>query len=143
MAGKVTKKGGLISLIGLGGGTLPFGWADVKAGVDCVNISNGGTLQDLREIIALVGRGEIKMQVQRYPFSKAFEALEDLRQGKVQGHAVLTFGEFDKLLTNELIRKVTWLSHIHCGAVVFLPITQVCLVKNKSVRNIFWTKRYI
>ena len=90
---QVTKKNGVVSLIGLGGGSVPFGWADVKPGVELV-ISNGGTLQDLREIIALARRGKITMQIQKYPFSQAFEALDDLRQGKVQGRAVLTFDEF-------------------------------------------------
>ncbi|MFB4211600.1 NAD(P)-dependent alcohol dehydrogenase [Shouchella sp. JSM 1781072] len=90
LAAEITKGLGIISLVGLGGGSLPFQWGSVKPGVE-LRISQGGTLSHLREIINLAKRGQVKMQTQKYDFENLSEALDDLRNGNVKGRAVLTF----------------------------------------------------
>ena len=49
-----------------------------------------------KEIMDLAKAGKITVQAQKYPFSKVLEALDDLRNGRVEGRAVITFEEFDE-----------------------------------------------
>ena len=95
LAAQITKGLGLISILGLGGGTLPVSWTTVKPGV-MVRLTQGGTITDLYEIMDLAKAGKITVQAQKYPFSKVLEALDDLRNGRVEGRAVITFEEFDE-----------------------------------------------
>ena len=41
-------------------------------------------------------KSKIKVEAQQYPFSKVLDALDDLRNGRVEGRAVITFEEFDE-----------------------------------------------
>lgn len=95
LAAQITKGLGLISILGLGGGTLPVSWTTVKPGV-MVRLTQGGTITDLYEIMDLAKARKITVQAQKYPFSKVLEALDDLRNGRVEGRAVITFEEFDE-----------------------------------------------
>jgi len=47
------------------------------------------TRADAREFLALAPRAGVKTQVRRYPLVAANEALADLREGRLQGAAVL------------------------------------------------------
>ncbi len=94
LAAKITKGLGIISILGLGGGTLPVSWTTIKPGV-IVRLTQGGTITDLKEIMDLAKAGKIKVKATQYPFSKLIEALDDLRNSRVDGRAVLTFEEFD------------------------------------------------
>lgn len=93
ISAKIAKSFGVVSIMGLGGGSLPVNWTTLKPGVE-VRISQGGTLTDLKEIIGLAKMGKIQLQLNKYPFSKLDQALNDLRDGKISGRAVLTFEEF-------------------------------------------------
>jgi len=47
------------------------------------------TRADAREFLALAPRAGVKTQIARYPLAAANEALADLRDGRLQGAAVL------------------------------------------------------
>jgi alcohol dehydrogenase, propanol-preferring len=47
------------------------------------------TRADAREFLALVPQAGVRTQVTRYPLDRANEALADLREGRLQGAAVL------------------------------------------------------
>jgi propanol-preferring alcohol dehydrogenase len=47
------------------------------------------TRADAREFLSLVPRAGVKTQITRYPLAAANEALADLREGRLQGAAVL------------------------------------------------------
>jgi len=47
------------------------------------------TRADAREFLAIAPQAGVKTQVRRYPLTAANEALADLREGRLQGAAVL------------------------------------------------------
>ena len=47
------------------------------------------TREDAREFLAIAPRAGLKSEISRYPLAKANEALADLREGRLQGAAVL------------------------------------------------------
>jgi propanol-preferring alcohol dehydrogenase len=47
------------------------------------------TRRDAYEFLAIASRAGIKMQVTRYPLDQTNTALDDLRQGRFEGAAVL------------------------------------------------------
>ena len=51
------------------------------------------TRADAHEFLALAGKIGVKTQVTPYPLEKANEALADLREGRLQGAAVLVPGD--------------------------------------------------
>ena len=57
---------------------------------------DGTAIRDYIHIMDLAKAGKITVQAQKYPFSKVLEALDDLRNGRVEGRAVITFEEFDE-----------------------------------------------
>ena len=92
LATNVVAAGGAIRIIGLGGGSFPFeaslSGEPLPWGVN-VQRSYGGTHQDQLEVIALARNGRIKVTTQTYPLEKYQDAIDDLRNGKVVGRAVI------------------------------------------------------
>ncbi len=89
LCAKITRALGIITINGLGGGTLPFFWGNVLPGID-VRFSSGGTLLQLQAIVDLVQRGKISIEYQEFGFDQLFEALDALRNGALSGRAVVT-----------------------------------------------------
>ena len=56
-----------------------------------IQASAVGTRQDLREVLAMAGKGRIRCHVDTCPLSEADLAIAQLRQGRVSGRIVLVF----------------------------------------------------
>ena len=87
-AGAVGRMG-IIVIVGLGGGTLPYSFLGVRA--ECtVTCSYWGSYNEFREVLALARGGHIRPVVRRYPLEQVNEALDSLERGEVHGRAVIT-----------------------------------------------------
>jgi len=84
------RKGGRLVCVGLFGGATPI--VPVMVAMKAVSVlgSYVGTLQDLRELIALAQDGSLPaLAVTERPLDDAPAALDDLRAGRVHGRVVL------------------------------------------------------
>ncbi len=85
------RKGGRLVCVGLFGGATPI--VPVMVAMKAVSVlgSYVGTLQDLRELIALAQDGSMPaLTVTERPLAEASDVLDDLRHGRVRGRVVLT-----------------------------------------------------
>lgn len=92
-ARQVVATGGQLTLVGLGGGTLPVtptaeGPPPVPLETSAV-IPFWGTRAELAEVIALAQQGLLRAEVQTFPLADAVQAYQDLRDGKIHGRAVI------------------------------------------------------
>ncbi|WOC13310.1 alcohol dehydrogenase catalytic domain-containing protein [Gordonia sp. MP11Mi] len=90
LAVSVVRGGGAIRFVGLGGGS--FQYTAASGGLPWgVNIERayGGTRADMRQAVALARAGKISVAISRYALDDAVQAFEDLRNGRIQGRAVL------------------------------------------------------
>jgi alcohol dehydrogenase, propanol-preferring len=88
LARKVVRADGAITVVGLGGGTLPVRQEAIPYGAR-VSMTFYGSLSDLRETIALAQSGKIKAHVARYPLERAAAAFDAMRAGTLEGRAVI------------------------------------------------------
>ena len=79
---------GIVALLGLAGGTLPFGFFRLAPEASVTTVV-AGTVRDLRGVVELARAGRIHSSLQTYPLEKINEALDDLRRGRVNGRAVV------------------------------------------------------
>ena len=49
-----------------------------------------GSIQELSEVVTLAGSGAIKTQAEVFPLEQAPQVYQRMREGKLQGRAVLT-----------------------------------------------------
>jgi alcohol dehydrogenase, propanol-preferring len=89
LARKVVRADGAITIVGLGGGTLPIRQEAIPYGVR-VMMTFYGSISDLRETIALAQAGKIKAHITRYPLEKAADAFQAMRDGTLDGRAVIS-----------------------------------------------------
>jgi alcohol dehydrogenase, propanol-preferring len=86
---KAVKKGGRVVCGGIHMSDIPsFPYRDLWEERQIVSVANL-TREDAREFLALAPQAGIRTTVTRYPFAQANAALADLRQGRIQGAAVL------------------------------------------------------
>jgi len=89
LALKAVKKGGRVVCGGIHMSDIPsFPYRDLWEERQIVSVANL-TREDAREFLALAPQVGIKTTVTRYPLAQANAALADLRQGRLQGAAVL------------------------------------------------------
>jgi propanol-preferring alcohol dehydrogenase len=89
LALKAVKKGGRVVCGGIHMSDIPrFPYALLWEERHVLSVANL-TRADAREFLALAPQAGIKTQVTRYPLDAANEALADLRDGRLQGAAVL------------------------------------------------------
>ena len=84
------RKGGTLVCVGLLGGSTPV--VPAMLAMKAVNVlgSYVGSLQEMRELMALAATGVLPdMPVTIQPLAQATQALDDLRAGKVRGRLVL------------------------------------------------------
>lgn len=82
--------GGTAVCVGPASGDVPgFPYADLAADRVIRSVSTV-TRDDVREVLALAGSAGIKTAVRSYPLSDAARAIDDVRQGRADGAAVLT-----------------------------------------------------
>jgi propanol-preferring alcohol dehydrogenase len=81
---------GSFALVGAGGGTLNKNvWSYLPKDGELFSFQ-GGSIRDLREVIALVEAGLVRNETERFPFSKVEEAYDRLHHGTLRGRAVVT-----------------------------------------------------
>jgi propanol-preferring alcohol dehydrogenase len=89
LALKAVRKGGRVVCGGIHMSDIPsFPYRDLWEERQIVSVANL-TREDAREFLAIAPRAGVKTTVTRYPLVEANAALADLRQGHIQGAAVL------------------------------------------------------
>lgn len=87
----VSRRLGAITLVGIAGGSYPFGYVTVPTEVSMASTFYG-SIPELAEVIALAQQGKLRSEVEMFPLEGAPEAYERLRQGTIRGRAVITPG---------------------------------------------------
>jgi len=85
---KLVRPDGHFNIVGLGGGTMPYGQGKIAWGAH-VSTPFYGSIVELREVIALAASGRLHAHVIRYPLERAAEAYEALHDGTLDGRAVI------------------------------------------------------
>jgi propanol-preferring alcohol dehydrogenase len=80
---------GLVVLVGLAGGSVPFSFMGAATEV-MLTTSNWGNRNELEEVVELARRGDVKGHVERHPLSAINEVFDRLEAGEIDGRAVLT-----------------------------------------------------
>jgi propanol-preferring alcohol dehydrogenase len=91
LAASVIAPDGVLRVVGIGAGVLPWGTRDVRTlprGVD-LRHSYGGTRADQRQVIELAQLGQISVTATTYPLDDGLKAFDDLAAGRVMGRAIL------------------------------------------------------
>jgi propanol-preferring alcohol dehydrogenase len=86
-AGMVGRQG-LVSIVGLAGGSLPYSFRGI-AGEAQVMGSTWGSHNELREVIALAQAGLLADTSEAYPLEEINEVFDRLEKGEIAGRAVL------------------------------------------------------
>lgn len=86
-AGCVAQRGAL-TVVGIGGGTLPWNFFTIPYEVN-FSSTYWGTIEDLHEVVAMYRAGQIVPAVERYPFDEALTAYRKLRDGELSARAVV------------------------------------------------------
>ena len=88
LAAKIARPQGHVTLVGLAGGTFPFGFFALP--YECsLATTYWGSITELMEVIALAEQGRIDLHVERFPLDRAPDAYQRLRAGTVRGRAVI------------------------------------------------------
>ncbi|MDN2495261.1 zinc-binding dehydrogenase [Nocardia nova] len=88
LAADATVSCGAIVLVGIGGGTLPFGYTSPNQQVS-VSTSSLGSRADLGRVIELWDKHGINAEITRYGLDEVNDALRDLAAHKITERAVL------------------------------------------------------
>ena len=78
-----------LTVVGIGGGTLPLSFFSIGYEVS-VATTYWGSLPELMEVIALAEAGRIQARVERFALDDAPRAYEAMRNGTLDGRAVIT-----------------------------------------------------
>jgi propanol-preferring alcohol dehydrogenase len=84
----VTRPSGDLTIVGIGGGTLPISFFSIGYEVS-VATTYWGSLPELGEVLALARAGHIRAKVSTFPLDRASEAYESMRAGTLEGRAVI------------------------------------------------------
>ncbi len=87
-AARLVDRGGLVEVIGLFGGALPFGLGRVPHEAHFMS-SIWGSLGDLGELVDLARREDLQYTIETMPLEQANEAHGRLRRGEAKGRIVL------------------------------------------------------
>jgi len=79
---------GHLTLVGIGGGTLPLGFFTVPYELS-VATTYWGSIPELIEVVALANAGKIRARVERFSLDDAPTAYERMRVGDLHGRAVV------------------------------------------------------
>lgn len=86
-AGSVGRQG-IVSILGLGGGVLPFSFMGIPSEATVIG-SAWGSRNDLAEVIALAQKGELADTSESHPLDEINTVFDRLRDGQIKGRAVL------------------------------------------------------
>jgi alcohol dehydrogenase, propanol-preferring len=79
---------GRLTMVGAGGGAIPFDFFKVPPGAQLVTSLNGGSLA-LMDVVGMAALGRLRILVDRYPLNAAKQAYDDFEHGRLVGRAVL------------------------------------------------------
>lgn len=88
LAAQVVRSLGHLTVVGIGGGSLPFSFFGVPYEAS-VSTTYWGTIPELLEVIALAAAGRITPVVQEFPLDRALDAYAAMRDGRLDGRAVI------------------------------------------------------
>jgi alcohol dehydrogenase, propanol-preferring len=88
LAMAIARTGSRIALVGAAGGSVAYNFWATKFEVQ-LSTSIWGSLNDLRDVIALAERGLLTPKVTTYSFDQIPQAFEALENGTLQGRAVI------------------------------------------------------
>jgi alcohol dehydrogenase, propanol-preferring len=92
MGAAAARQMGDLTIVGIGGGTLPVSFFSIPYEVS-VQTTYWGSRQDLVEVLNLGGRGMIGSRVTTYSLDDAVSAYEALKSGDIEGRAVVVPNE--------------------------------------------------
>lgn len=84
----VGRQMGDLTIVGIGGGTLPVSFFSVPYEVS-VQTTYWGSRPELAEVLSMGARGLIRSEISTYSLDNAAQAYQDLKDGKIQGRAVV------------------------------------------------------
>ncbi len=88
LAAQVVRFESHLTMIGLAGGTFPFGFGALP--FECrLTLPYWGTAIELMEVLDLAREGKIGAHVERFPLDRVAEAYRRLREGSLEGRAVI------------------------------------------------------
>lgn len=88
LAARTVGRKGLLTVVGLGGGSLPYSFLGLRTEAT-VTSSTWGSRTELAEVVALAEAGLIATDVERRPLEDINQAFADLAAGAVRGRLVL------------------------------------------------------
>jgi propanol-preferring alcohol dehydrogenase len=88
LAAGVARQLGHVTVVGIGGGTLPFNAVAVPFEVS-VATTYWGSITELMEVLALARAGHIRAHTSTFPLTDAVEAYDRLAAGRIEGRAVI------------------------------------------------------
>jgi propanol-preferring alcohol dehydrogenase len=88
LAASVARPLGHVTLVGIAGGTYPFGFFTAPYEVAFAG-SNWGTIPELVEMIAMAEAGHLQVHVQRLALDQAIDGYRQLAEGKLLGRGVV------------------------------------------------------
>jgi propanol-preferring alcohol dehydrogenase len=92
LAAGIARQMADITVVGIGGGTLPFGFFSVPYEAS-VQTTYWGNRSELVEVLDLAARGLLKAETTRFPLDRSPEVYDLLRRGEVAGRAVVVPNE--------------------------------------------------
>ncbi|GAA1828595.1 NAD(P)-dependent alcohol dehydrogenase [Actinomadura chokoriensis] len=91
MAAASARMLGDVTIVGIGGGTLPVSFFSVPYEVS-LQTTYWGTRPELAEVLDLASRGLLRPDVTEYPLDRAMDAYRDMEAGRLTGRAVIVPG---------------------------------------------------
>ncbi len=89
LGARVARKMGHLTVVGLAMGTFPFNFFALP--YECaIAAPYWGSITELMEVVALAEAGTVKTRVELFPLEKAPDAYARLREGRIEGRAVIT-----------------------------------------------------
>lgn len=88
LGASVTRTMGHLTIVGIGGGTLPVSFFSLPYEVSVATTYWGG-IHELMEVIELGRAGKIRAEVTTYDLANAIDAYHSLRDGAITGRAVI------------------------------------------------------
>jgi propanol-preferring alcohol dehydrogenase len=87
-AASVARPLGHLTIVGIAGGSVSVSFFGIANEVS-VATTYWGSLPELMEVVALAQEGRIQAHVQRFDFDHALDAYAALREGRLDGRAVI------------------------------------------------------
>ncbi|MBO0731055.1 MAG: NAD(P)-dependent alcohol dehydrogenase [Acidimicrobiaceae bacterium] len=88
LAASVARPLGDVTIVGIGGGTLPVSFFSVPYEVS-IQTTYWGNRWELESLLALAAQGKVRPQVTTYPLEQAVDVYHQLEGGHIAGRAVI------------------------------------------------------